>query len=120
MTLKFLWWWLDEGPHKDRRDVRKVFELVKDERIDLNMLMDPLEAGMPYNLWQDVWDLPPSLLLKLRAYAVRWRRGFKGLSPELIAECAANMKREKERIEREEREEREEQGGDDNEESLFV
>ncbi|KAF1950561.1 hypothetical protein CC80DRAFT_229022 [Byssothecium circinans] len=119
MTLLFLWWWLDEGPHKDRRDVRKVFTMVKDNRIDLNMLMDPSEAGMPYILWQEVWELPPPLLLKLRAYAVRWQRGFKGLTPEQKAQCPENMKKEKERVEREEREEREDEDEDD-EESLFV
>ena len=50
ITLRLLWWWLDEGPHKDRRDMRKVFKLVKDKRINLNILIDPSEAGMPYNL----------------------------------------------------------------------
>lgn len=30
--------------------LRKAFKLVNDKRIDLNMLMDPSEAGMPYNL----------------------------------------------------------------------
>lgn len=55
-------------------------EVVRDGHIDINMLMDDSENGVPMTLWVEHYELPPGFLLQLRRQAHRWRKTYPGLT----------------------------------------
>jgi hypothetical protein len=67
---------------------------VLKERIDLNMLMDASDAGMPYSVWREDFQLPVPLLLRLRRMAIRWRSGYTGLAEDDKQDCREVQERD--------------------------
>ncbi|KAK7177305.1 hypothetical protein PSPO01_16648 [Paraphaeosphaeria sporulosa] len=80
-TRHFFDWWRDQGLARELYEIDEVMQkVVKGGQIDLNMLMDPSDAGMPYSVWESHFGLSVPLLLRLRKMAVRWQSGYNGLT----------------------------------------
>lgn len=62
--------------------------VIKEGHIDINMLMDNSENGMPMSLWVDHFDMTPGLLLQLRSHGIKRKRVYGGLSGEDFEQIA--------------------------------
>ena len=70
-TLRFLKYWKKQAISLDVEEIDRVEkDVVLKDSIDLNMLMDPSDVGMPYEAWCNGYNLSVGLLLKLRRTAV--------------------------------------------------
>jgi hypothetical protein len=99
-TRHFFDWWMDNAMAKEVPAIKRVFrEVVKGGDIDLNMLMDASDAGMPYSVWREEFGLPVPLLLRLRRRAYEWQTGYPGLSEDDREVCRDMLRADNERKE---------------------
>ncbi|KAF9728394.1 hypothetical protein PMIN01_13527 [Paraphaeosphaeria minitans] len=94
-TRYFFDWWMDQAMAVQVPDIKRVLtEVVKGGQIDLNMLMDGSNAGMPYNVWREDFELPVPLLLRLRRMAIQWRFWYTGLFESDQEDCRKMQRRD--------------------------
>ncbi|KAK7177278.1 hypothetical protein PSPO01_16674 [Paraphaeosphaeria sporulosa] len=88
-TWKFFALWESQAFASQVKDTNKVLLIVeRDTQININMLMDPSDAGMPFSVWREDFTLPVGLLLRLRSMAQQWRALYKGLTESEIEGAA--------------------------------
>jgi hypothetical protein len=99
-TRHFFDWWMDKAMAKEVPEIKKVLvQVVKRGGIDLNMLMDSSDAGMPYSAWKEDFELPVPLLLRLRRRAIQWQSEYNRLSESDCEECRELQREDNERKE---------------------
>jgi hypothetical protein len=103
-TWKFFTYWKSKAFAGQVAEINKVLEtVVQGSGIDINMLMDPSDGGMPFSVWREDFALPVGLLLRLRSMAKQWRSKYAGLTESEIEGAAEAQESEDEQKLRDER-----------------
>jgi hypothetical protein len=79
--------------------VREVFvEVFINNRVNVNMLLNNSDNGVPLRHWHEVYGYPTGVLLQLCKQAVKWQKEYGGLTEQQRA--AIEAEKEKEEAER--------------------